>query len=80
LIDNGPYRLVRHPSYTAILLVHAGAGLCFGNVLTLTVLTVPVASALFYRMHVEEAVLVHELGPSYLEYMKRTRRLIPLAY
>ncbi len=80
LIDSGPYRLVRHPSYTALLLVHAGAGLCFGSVLTLLVLTVPVAAALLYRMHVEEQVLVHELGPSYLEYMTRTRRLIPRIY
>lgn len=80
LIDKGPYRLVRHPSYTALLLVHAGAGLCFGNGLTFVVLTVPVAAALFYRMHVEEKVLVHELGPSYLEYMRRTTRLIPRIY
>lgn len=80
LIDNGPYRLVRHPAYTAILLVHLGAGLCFGNALTLAILVLPVAAGLLYRMHVEEQVLVHELGPSYLEYMRRTRRLIPLVY
>ena len=46
LIDTGPYRFVRHPSYTAILLVHLGAGLCFGNVLTVAVLVLPVAAAL----------------------------------
>lgn len=80
LVERGPYRFLRHPSYTALLLVHAGAGLCFGNVLTLIVLTVPVAAALLYRMHVEEQVLVHELGPSYLEYMGRTSRLIPRIY
>ncbi|MGH8219300.1 MAG: methyltransferase family protein [Steroidobacteraceae bacterium] len=80
LVDKGPYRLVRHPAYTALLLVHVGAGLCFGNVLTLIVLAVPIAAALLYRMHVEEGVLVHELGPSYVEYMSRTRRLIPLVY
>lgn len=80
LIDRGPYRFVRHPSYSAILLVHAGAGLCFGNVFTLAVLVLPIAAALLYRMHVEEKVLVHELGPSYLEYMQRTSRLIPHVY
>lgn len=80
LIDTGPYRFVRHPSYTAILLVHLGAGLCFGNVLTVAVLVLPVAAALLYRMHVEETELVHELGPSYLDYIARTRRLIPLIY
>ena len=80
LIEQGPYRFVRHPSYAAILLVHLGAGLCFGNALTLAILVLPVAAALLYRMHVEEAVLVHELGPSYVDYMRRKRRLIPLLY
>jgi len=80
LIDTGPYRFVRHPSCTAILLVHLGAGLCFGNVLTAAVLVLPVAAALLYRMHVEETELLHELGPSYLDYIARTRRLIPLIY
>lgn len=77
LIATGPYRYIRHPSYAAILLVHLGAGLCFGNGLTLAALVLPVAAALLYRMHVEESVLAQELGPSYLEYMTRTGRLIP---
>lgn len=80
LVDKGPYRLLRHPSYSAILLVHVGAGLCFGNALTLTFLALPTTAALLYRMHVEEQVLVHELGPSYIEYMRRTKRLIPFIY
>ena len=42
----------------------------------------PVAILLFalgygYRIHVEEKVLVSELGSGYVDYMKRTKRVIP---
>lgn len=80
LVESGPYRYVRHPSYSAILLVHLGAALCLGNWLSLTVLTVPVAAALLYRIRVEESVLRAGLGPAYLAYMARTKRLIPGLY
>jgi protein-S-isoprenylcysteine O-methyltransferase len=80
LIDWGPYRYVRHPSYTAILLVHLGAALCFGNALTLVMLTVPTTLALLNRVRVEEAVLQSGLGDRYRKYMARTKRLIPGLY
>jgi protein-S-isoprenylcysteine O-methyltransferase len=80
LVENGPYRYVRHPSYTAILLVHLGAALCFGNVLTLVMLTVPTTWALLNRVRVEEVVLQSGLGDRYREYMARTKRLIPGLY
>jgi protein-S-isoprenylcysteine O-methyltransferase len=80
LIDGGPYRYVRHPAYTAILLVHLGAALCLGNALTLIVLIVPTTLALLNRVRVEESVLLSGLGDRYREYMTRTRRLIPGLY
>jgi protein-S-isoprenylcysteine O-methyltransferase len=80
VVQSGPYRYIRHPSYTAILLVHLGAALCFGNALSAIALLVPVALALGYRMQVEEAALVEALGPSYREYMTRTKRLVPGLY
>jgi protein-S-isoprenylcysteine O-methyltransferase len=80
LIDWGPYRYVRHPAYTAILLVHLGAALCLGNALTLIVLTVPTTLALLNRIRVEEDVLRSGLGDRYSEYMTRTKRLIPGLY
>jgi protein-S-isoprenylcysteine O-methyltransferase len=80
LIDSGPYRFVRHPAYTAILLVYLGAGLCLCNILSLIAMTVPVIAALLNRMRVEEDVLRTGLGKPYREYMARTRRLIPGLY
>jgi protein-S-isoprenylcysteine O-methyltransferase Ste14 len=80
VVQSGPYRLIRHPSYTAILLVHLGAALCLGNALSAVALLVPVSLALGYRMRVEEAALIEALGPEYSEYMTRTKRLVPGLY
>ncbi|MGB6452090.1 MAG: isoprenylcysteine carboxylmethyltransferase family protein [Steroidobacteraceae bacterium] len=80
LVDSGPYRYVRHPAYTAILLIQLGTALCLGNLLSLIVLVVPVFAALCYRMRVEEDVLLSGLGQPYRDYMARTKRLIPGVY
>ena len=80
LIESGPYRYVRHPSYTAILLFHLGAALCLCNALSLIVLTVPTTVALLNRIRVEEDVLLSGLGGRYREYVTRTKRLLPGLY
>lgn len=80
LIDSGPYRYVRHPAYSAVLLVHLGMGLCLGNALTLAALVVPLIAVLIHRMRVEEDVLVAGLGQAYRDYMSRTKRLMPGLY
>lgn len=80
LIESGPYRYVRHPSYSAILLVHIGAGLCLGNALSFVALLLPVVAAIGNRIRIEEHALCVALGPAYREYMTRTRRLIPGLY
>jgi len=80
VIDSGPYRLIRHPSYTGLLLAFYGLALCFANYITLFFLTVPVTAVLLYRMRIEEAALRAGLGESYRQYMNRTRRLIPYVY
>jgi len=80
VVQSGPYRYIRHPSYTAILLFHLGAALCLGNALSAVALLVPVGLALGNRMRVEEAALAEALGPPYREYMTRTKRLVPGVY
>ena len=80
LIDSGPYRLIRHPSYTGILMLYLGICLCTGNWVTTLIIVVPIFCALLFRMKVEEAALREALGEPYGNYMKRTKRLIPLVY
>jgi protein-S-isoprenylcysteine O-methyltransferase len=77
LVSTGPFRFVRHPSYTGLLLAFLGFGVSLGNTASLLVLIVPIAAALAYRMRVEEAALHRALGASYEAYCARTKRLIP---
>jgi protein-S-isoprenylcysteine O-methyltransferase Ste14 len=76
VIDTGPYRLIRHPSYTGGLLTLLGLLLCLTNPIALVGLLVT-AAGYAYRITVEERVLARELGDSYRLYMRRTKRLIP---
>ncbi len=80
LIDSGPYRRLRHPSYTGELLAFLGLGVLMGNVVALAVLLIPSTLAFLYRIRVEEAALQRALGQPYLDYMQRTYRLLPGAY
>ena len=75
--DSGPYRWVRHPSYSGILLITTGLGLAYGNWLSLALLLVLPAAATIRRIFVEEAVLVSVLGQPYVDYRTRTKRLVP---
>jgi protein-S-isoprenylcysteine O-methyltransferase len=80
LIDAGPYRLVRHPSYTGALMAFLGLGLSIGNWASLVTLTVPTFVVFLWRMRVEESALLQGLGIQYRDYMHRTKRLIPAVY
>ena len=80
LVEAGPYRFVRHPSYTGALLAFAGFGLSLGNWASLLLVVVPIFIAFVYRMRVEESALCDGLGESYRSYMQRTKRLAPFLY
>ena len=77
VISSGPYRLIRHPSYSGLLLICCGYGVALQNWLSLlAVILIPLA-ALLYRISIEEKVLAKSLGPDYVDYQKRTKKLIP---
>ena len=80
VVDSGPYRLIRHPSYFGALLAFLGLGVCLLNWISILVIFVPITSAFLYRIRVEESALIGALGNSYLEYSARTKRLIPFIY
>ena len=77
VVDRGAYRYVRHPSYTAGLMLFGGIGLALGNWVSLAVSVVVPLAGYAYRIHVEEQALLDGLGPAYAGYMKRTHRIIP---
>jgi protein-S-isoprenylcysteine O-methyltransferase Ste14 len=80
LVERGPFRVVRHPSYTGVLLAFVGLGLSFCNWAALLVILLPIGAAFIHRMNVEEGALLSALGPRYAEYMTRTKRLVPFVY
>lgn len=80
VITHGPYTYIRHPSYLGILIAILGAGFGIENWLGLFYLFIFIFLGLEYRMSVEEKVLQSELGKRYKDYMKKTKKLIPLVY
>jgi len=80
VIDTGPYRYIRHPSYAGALLAFLGLGICFGNVLSLLAIMVATTWVFIYRIKIEEAALSGALGARYVRYAARTKRLIPFVY
>jgi protein-S-isoprenylcysteine O-methyltransferase len=77
VVDTGPYRRVRHPSYTGLLMAMLGLGLGLGTWLSIPVCLVPPLAGFSWRLVTEERVLAAELGEPYRAYMRRTRRLVP---
>src|SRR5437588_8204328 len=80
LVKRGPFRWVRHPSYTGVLLALVGWALTLRNWAAVAVVLVPIVIAFVTRMNVEEEALTGGLGQRYADYIKRTKRLVPWVY
>jgi protein-S-isoprenylcysteine O-methyltransferase Ste14 len=77
VVDSGPYRFVRHPSYAAIILSFVGIGIALENWLSLVVLVVVPTIGLVVRIRVEERALTDALGEPYRRFSATRARLIP---
>ena len=77
VVDTGPYRLVRHPSYTGAFIAYLGLGIALDNWLSIAAAVgLPLIPQLV-RIAYEERALAEALGEDYRRYMERTKRLIP---
>ena len=80
VIDSGPYKVLRHPGYSGVLVMWAGAGFATLNWVAATAVIVGMAGAYGYRIRCEEAMFRSALGRPYETYMARTWRLVPFVY
>ena len=80
VVDRGPYRVLRHPSYTGLLLIFAGVGLMLGNWVSAVGAVALISVALIYRLRREERALSAALGDRYREFAASRARLVPYVW
>jgi protein-S-isoprenylcysteine O-methyltransferase Ste14 len=80
VITAGPYRVLRHPSYTGFLLACAGVGLASANWVGLAIVVLLPLAVFFWRIHAEEAALMAMLGERYRAYAAQHKRLVPFIW
>ncbi len=80
MVQDGPYRFVRHPSYSASLIALTGVACLTFNWLGFFAIVLGCLAAYWIRISVEEKVLISNLGDDYRQYSARTKRLIPWVF
>ena len=77
VVQDGPYRYLRHPGYFGFVLFYLGLPLLVGNWLGLALLSLPALVVLILLVAVEDKQLAEKLGAPYREYQQRSSRLFP---
>jgi len=80
VITAGPYRVLRHPGYTAVLLIGLAVGLASANWAGLAAVMLLILTPLLWRIHIEENALLTTLGDRYRAYAAHHKRLVPLIW
>jgi protein-S-isoprenylcysteine O-methyltransferase Ste14 len=77
IVTNGPYHVIRHPAYSGTLLTLVGLGLASRTWAGTLAILILFGLVYNYRISIEEKELKAEFGEQYLEYSRKTKRLIP---
>jgi protein-S-isoprenylcysteine O-methyltransferase Ste14 len=77
LVQNGPYRTIRHPAYAGFLLLGIGLTVGYSSLIGLVSIPFLLLPGFIFRIKVEERLLTEEFGEEYNRYVQRTKRLIP---
>jgi protein-S-isoprenylcysteine O-methyltransferase Ste14 len=80
VIEAGPYRHIRHPGYLGQIVAYVGLGLALQSWVALLAILTVAGSVLAYRIRLEEEFMATELGDRYVDYMARTKRLLPFVW
>lgn len=76
LVQNGMYKIVRHPLYSSIMLMFYGATLVYRNILCLLSVTFIFIPFMYYRAKQEETILIQAFS-EYNDYKKRAGMFFP---
>jgi len=79
LITSGPYRIVRHPIYTGLLLAFAGLAVARGEWRSILGLVI-MALSFWLKLRIEERLMVEQFGSAYETYRRRVNALIPFVF
>ena len=79
MVTSGPYRVIRHPMYAAVLLISLGLAGLTQSLIGLAVVVIYLA-LLSRLIPIEESRLLSAYGESYAAYRRDTRRLVPFVY
>lgn len=80
LIETGLYKIIRHPGYLGQLIIFVGVATSLSNWLSIILMIIPVLLGYIYRIRVEEQFMIVQMGQKYIDYQKRTKKLIPMIY
>lgn len=77
VVTGGPYRYVRHPSYTAVALILGGIALACDDVWSMVAVAALGGTGLAVRIRAEERQLIQALGAEYRHFAATRKRLVP---
>lgn len=80
LVTDGIYQYLRHPGYAGTIYIFLGASLTSGNILVFILIILLILPTYLYRIDVEEKMLVEIFGAQYIDYQKRSKKIIPFFY
>ena len=80
VVTRGAYAILRHPSYTAGILLNTGIGIALGSWASAGIEAAASLAAYSYRIAVEERALLAAIGEPYRQFMSTRKRLIPFIY
>ena len=80
LITSGPYQYIRHPAYTGGMLSIIGISLALRSMVAVLIVIILCVIAYGRRIQYEEKVLLREFGENYLNYKKKTKKILPFIY
>ncbi|MEJ0098154.1 MAG: isoprenylcysteine carboxylmethyltransferase family protein [Bauldia sp.] len=76
LVGSGPYALARHPIYTGLLLAFVGTAIVVGEWRGVLAAVI-VAGSFWYKLGLEERLMVETFGAAYEDYRRRVKALVP---